>query len=258
MAKQYGYEMRDGHHIPALGLGTWALRGSHCTSIVKHAIELGYKHIDTADMYGNHEEVGEAIKGFDRSTIFLVSKVRPKNLQYHSVIRDCNRNLRELGTEYLDLYLVHWPNESIPIRETLRAFNELVDEGKIKSIGVSNFTIHNLNEALGVEDHPISNNQVRFHPYDYDQNLLEYCHQQNIVVTAYSPLGKARILSHITIQKMAKKYEHTPAQICLRWGLQKSVVVIPKTSSKARLKENMDIFDWEISLEDMKHLDSLV
>ncbi|UCH01362.1 MAG: aldo/keto reductase [Candidatus Bathyarchaeota archaeon] len=257
MVKPLDYEMRDGYRIPALGLGTWMLKGARCTAIVKRAIELGYKHIDTADMYGNHEEIGEAIKGVDRASIFLVSKVRPNNLQYHSVIRDCNRNLRELGTDYFDLYLIHWPNKTVPIQETLRAFNELVDEGKIKSIGVSNFTIHHLNDALRAEYHPISNNQVRFHPYDHDPSLLKYCHKQRIVVTAYSPLGKARILSHTTIQKMAKKYKHTSAQICLRWGLQKGVVVIPKTQSKARLIENMDIFNWEISQEDMKRLDSL-
>lgn len=250
------YELRDGNHIPALGLGTWALRGSRCTYIVKRAIELGYKHIDTADAYGNHEEVGAAIKDFDRSKIFLTSKVRPSNLRYRDIIRDCNRSLHELRTDYLDLYLIHWPNESIPIQETLRAFNEMVDEGKIRSMGVSNFAIRHLNGALQVEEHPITNNQVRFHPYDYDQELLDFCQRQNLVFTAYSPLGRARILHNQTIQEMAKKYNRTSAQICLRWCLQKGVVVIPKTSSEARLKENMDIFDWEIASEDMKKIDS--
>ncbi len=250
------YELRDGNHIPALGLGTGSLRGSRGTYIVKRAIELGYKHIDTADAYGNHEEIGEAIKGLDRSKIFLTSKVKPSNLRYRNVIQDCNRSLRELGTDYLDLYLIHWPNESIPIQETLRALNELVDEGKIRSIGVSNFAIRHLNGALQVEEHPITNNQVRFHPYDYDQDLLDYCQRRNLVLTAYSPLGKASILHNQTIQEIAKKNNRTPAQICLRWGLQKGVAVIPKTASEARLKENMEIFDWQITSEDMKTLDS--
>ena len=253
---QVEYELRDGQHMPALGLGTWALRGSRCVAIVKRAIELGYKHIDTADAYGNHQEIGEAIRGFNRSTIFLTSKVRARRLRYQDVIQDCNRSLRELGTEYLDLYLIHWPNERIPIRETLRGFNELVDAGKIRSIGVSNFTIRHLHDALQVEDHPITNNQVRFHPYDYDQDLLEFCQRHHVVVTAYSPLGRGRILHNPTIRDMTSKYRRTAAQICLRWCLQKGTIVIPKTSSEARLKENMDLFDWEIAADDMTTLDS--
>lgn len=253
---QVEYALRDGHPMPALGLGTWALRGSRCTTIVKRAIELGYKHIDTADAYGNHQEVGEALKGFDRSTIFLTSKVRPRRLRYQDVIQDCSRSLRELGTEYLDLYLIHWPNERIPIEETLRAFNELVDAGKIRSIGVSNFTIRHLHDALQVEDQPITNNQVRFHPYEYDQDLLKFCQRQHITVTAYSPLGRGRILHNSTIRDMASKYHRTAAQICLRWCLQKGTIVIPKTSSEARLKENMDLFGWEITTDDMTALDS--
>jgi diketogulonate reductase-like aldo/keto reductase len=250
-------ELRDGHRMPALGLGTWALRGDQCRVTVKRAIELGYTHIDTADMYGNHQEVGDAIAEFDRAAIYLVSKVRPGNLHYHTVLRDCQRFLRELNTPYLDLLLIHWPNDQIPIQDTLRAFDELVDDGAITSIGVSNFSIRQVREALRVEGHPITNNQVRFHPYDYDQALLAYCHEQDIVVTAYSPLGRARILHHTIIQDTAHKYGRTPAQICLRWALQKGTVVIPKTSSEARLKENRDIFDWALSHADMRQLNAL-
>jgi 2,5-diketo-D-gluconate reductase B len=250
-------ELRDGHHMPALGLGTWALRGDQCHVTVKRALELGYTHIDTADMYGNHHEVGDAIAEFDRATIYLVSKVRPSNLHYHTVIQDCQRFLRELNTPYLDLLLIHWPNEQIPIQETLRAFDELVDDGAIKSIGVSNFSVRQLRDALRVEGHPITNNQVRFHPYDYDQVLLEYCHEQDVIVTAYSPLGRARILQHTIIQDTAHKYGRTPAQICLRWALQKGAVVIPKTSSEARLKDNMAIFDWVLAPADMQQLNGL-
>jgi diketogulonate reductase-like aldo/keto reductase len=218
---------------------------------------MGYTHIDTADAYGNHLEVGEAIKGFDRPTFFLVSKVRPSNLHYRTVIRDCHRMLRELDTPYLDLLLIHWPNESIPIHETLLAFNELIDEKKIKSYGVSNFSNQQLSTALRTETHPITNNQVRFHPYDFDQNLLEFCSSNKIVVTAYSPLGRGDILATPMIQDLTIKYERTPAQICLRWGIQKGVVVIPKTRSEERLKENMDIFDWDLSQADMNRLNSI-
>jgi diketogulonate reductase-like aldo/keto reductase len=133
----------------------------------------------------------------------------------------------------------------------------LLDTGKIKSIGVSNFSIRQLRDALHVEGHPITNNQVRFHPLDYDQRLLEYCHEHDVVVTAYSPLGRARILRHPLIRDTATKYNRTPAQICLRWALQKRTVVIPKTSSDARLRENMDIFDWDLAAVDMNQLDAL-
>jgi len=202
-------ELRDGHSMPRLGLGTWQLRGARGTYIVKRAIELGYRLIDTADAYGNHEEIREALKGFDRSNLFITTKVRRSNLRYHDVIRDCNRSLRELGTEYVDLYLIHWPNEMIAIQETLTAFNELVDDGKIRSIGVSNFTIRHLKDALQIEEHPLTNNQVRFHLYDYDQALLAFCKKQNIIVTAYSPLGRGRILHIPTLQEMARRY-HRP------------------------------------------------
>lgn len=249
-------ELRDGHSMPRLGLGTWQLRGARCTYIVKRAIELGYRLIDTADAYGNHEEIREALKGFDRSKLFITTKVRHGNLRYHDVIRDCNRSLRELGTEYVDLYLIHWPNEMIPIQETLTAFNELVDDGKIRSFGVSNFTIRHLTSALQTEEHPITNNQVRFHLYDYDQALLAFCKKQQIVVTAYSPLGRGRILHNPTLQEMARRYHRTPAQICLRWCLQKGAAVIPKTSSEERLKENMDLFDWEIAAQDILTLEA--
>ena len=225
---------------------------------MKRAIELGYRHIDTADAYGNHREVGEAIKNFDRSSIFLVSKVRPSNLQYRTVLRDCHRMLMELDTPYLDLLLIHWPNRNIPIDDTLRAFNELVEKEQIRSIGVSNFSNQQLADALRAERHPITNNQVLLHPYDFDQDLLTFCKNNDVIVTAYSPLGRGNILTASVIQDMARTYERTPAQICLGWGVQKGVVVIPKTSSEARLRENMDIFDWELSHADMARLDFLI
>jgi len=168
-------ELRAGHFMPMLGLGTWQLRGARCTYIVKRAIDLGFRLIDTADAYGNHEDVREAIKGFDRYKLFITTKVKHGNLRYHDVIWDCNLSLREVGTDYVDLYLIHWPNEMIPMQETLTAFNELVDDGKIRSIGVSNFTVRHLTDALQIEERPITNNQVRFHFYDYDQALLEFC-----------------------------------------------------------------------------------
>jgi diketogulonate reductase-like aldo/keto reductase len=250
-------EMRDGNKIPVFGLGTWQLTGENCGAIVKRAIELGYRHIDTAEVYGNQTEIGEAIKNFERSKIFLTSKVWSNHLHYEDVINACNRTLKELNTSHLDLYLIHWPNREVPLDETFEALEELVDDGKTKSVGVSNFSINLLNKALEVAEVPITVNQVEFHPYLYRKDLLEFCNRNRIVLTAYSPLARGILFQNERIREIAEKYGKTPAQVCLRWGLQKGTVVIPKSSSENHLKENLAVFDWEISQGDMKKIDLL-
>jgi diketogulonate reductase-like aldo/keto reductase len=250
-------EMKDGNKIPVLGLGTWQLTGENCRDIVKKALELDYRHIDTAEGYGNQSEIGKGIKNFERSKIFLTSKVWMNHLHYDDVINACNRTLKELNTDYLDLYLIHWPNPEVPLEETFGALEELVDDGKTKSVGVSNFSINLLKEALEVAEIPITVNQVEFHPYLYRKDLLEFCNKNRIVLTAYSPLGRGILFQDETIREIADKYRKTPAQICLRWGLQKGVVVIPKSGSEKHLKENFAIFDWNISQGDMERIDSL-
>lgn len=257
MTDQPQYEMLDGNRIPALGLGTWALRGTRCTTVVKKALELGYTHIDTAEKYGNEAAIGVALQEFDRTQIFLTSKVWHTHLRYENVIKACNKTLKDLKTDYLDLYLIHWPNNAVPVDETFRAFEHLVEEGKVKSCGVSNFTINHLKEALNATKLQLTVNQVEFHPALYQQELLAFCQNKGLVLTAYSPLGKGRVIRDHTIKKLAAKYNKTPAQICLRWGLQKGVVVIPKSGSEIHLKENLEIFDWEISERDLKEIDSL-
>jgi 2,5-diketo-D-gluconate reductase B len=250
-------ELKDGNKIPVLGLGTWQLTGKRCIDIVEKALELGYRHIDTAEIYENQSEIGKAIKYFNRSEIFLTSKVWTNHLHYDDVMEACDRTLKELNTDYLDLYLIHWPSMSVPFEETFKALEELVADGKVKSVGVSNFTINHLKEALEVAKNPITVDQVEFHPYLYQKGLLEFCNKNGLVLTAYSPLGRGSIPRDETIRKIADKYNKTPAQVCLRWCLQKGVVVIPKSGSEEHLKENLDIFDWNISKEDMKRIDSL-
>jgi 2,5-diketo-D-gluconate reductase B len=250
-------ELKGGNKIPVLGLGTWQLTGKKCIDIVEKALELGYRHIDTAEVYGNQSEIGKAIKYFHRSEIFLTSKVWTNHLHYDDVIEACNRTLEELNTDYLDLYLIHWPSTEVPFEETFRALEELVVDGKVESVGVSNFTINHLKEALKVAKNPITVNQVEFHPYLYQKDLLEFCNKNGIVTTAYSPLGRGSILRDEAIKKIADKNNKTSAQVCLKWCLQKGVVVIPKSGSEEHLKENLDIFDWNISKEDMKRIDLL-
>ena len=250
-------EMKDGNKIPVLGLGTWQLTGENCRNIVKEALELNYQHIDTAEIYENQSEIGKTMKNFKRPKIFLTSKVWTNHLHYDEVINACNRTLKELNTSYLDLYLIHRPNREVPLEETFKALKELVDNGKTKSVGVSNFSISLLKEALDVAEIPITVDQVKFHPYLYRKDLLEFCNKNRIVLTAYSPLGRGILLRDETIREIAERHRKTPAQICLRWGLQKGVVVIPKSSSEKHLKENFDVFDWNIPQGDMERIDLL-
>jgi diketogulonate reductase-like aldo/keto reductase len=251
------FALKDGNSIPALGLGTWQLTGEICVRVVRRALELGYVHIDTAEIYGNQREIGRAIKGFPRSELFLTSKVWTNHLWYEEVLEACDRTLEELGTDYIDLYLIHWPNDEVPLKETLKAMRKLKEKGKVRSVGVSNFDVGHLEEALVVEERLVVVNQIEFHPYLYPKEVHEFCKRRGIVVTAYSPLGRGRVLQDEKIRRIARKLGRTPAQICLRWAIQKGAVVIPKASSAEHLKENLEVFGWELSEEDMADLDSL-
>ncbi len=249
--------MKSGYEIPVLGLGTWMLNGQACTDAVRAALKLGYNHIDTAEAYGNQREIGRAIKGADRAKIFITSKVWHANLHYDDVIESAKNTLAELGTPYLDLLLVHWPNRSVPIEETMDAFAALIGEGAVKSIGVSNFTVRHLKEALQAAKAPISVNQVEFHPHLYQVELLEFCRKNGIVLTAYSPLGRKKLLEDDTITGIAEKNSKTPAQACLNWTIGKGAVAIPKASAEAHLKENLGALGWSLHEEDVKKLDAL-
>jgi len=240
-------------NIPVLGLGTWRLAGKEATETVKKAIKMGYNHIDTAEMYGNEKQISEAIKNFDREKLFLTSKVWYENLNYQSVIHACKKSLKELRTDYLNLYLIHWPNPSIDMKETFQALKELYSEGLIRAVGVSNFTIRHLKQALPLCQSlslPIVTNQVEFHPFLYQESLLNFCRKNNIYLTAYRPIAKGLVNENNIINQIAKKYQKTPVQITLRWLIQQNIVVIPKASSEKHLKENLDIFDFELD-----HLD---
>jgi diketogulonate reductase-like aldo/keto reductase len=261
-----------GERVPVLGLGTWGMGGSsspnysqddRVRAAIRAALELGYTHIDTAEMYadGHTEElIGEVIRDFDRQDLFLTSKIWSSNLRYGSVLEACHGSLRRLGTEYLDLYLIHWPNASIPLEETFRALNELVADGKVRYLGVSNFSLRELKEAQGLSQTPIATNQV---PYSlknrrYANNgVLEYCRTNGILLTAYSPL-KGGVLGDRTVKRIARQNGVTPAQVGLHWLIrQPQVITIPKSTDEKHLRQNFDAVEVELPSEALAALDDL-
>jgi diketogulonate reductase-like aldo/keto reductase len=251
------YQLSSGYSMPRLGLGTWQLVGSMCERIVSEALELGYRHLDTAELYGNEAEIGRIIRGVERAALFLTSKVGSENLHRNDVIRACVGSLERLGTDYLDLYLVHWPNDDIPIEETMDGMQYLVEERLVRSIGVSNFDVGRLMEAIEASEVPICNDQVEYHPYRPRRELPEFCAEHSVALTAYSPFARGRVLRDPTLIRIGRKHGKSPAQVSLRWLLQKGAIVIPKAGSVEHLKANMDLDEWELSLADMQEIDGL-
>jgi 2,5-diketo-D-gluconate reductase B len=249
---------QSGFSIPAIGFGTWQVTGQQCYDSVLKAIQLGYRHIDTAAIYGNHIEVGKAIKdsGVDRSELFVTTKLWMSDMSSESVEPAVLLALKELQLEYIDLYLIHWPSNDIDVKDTLSAMQKLKEQGKLLNLGISNCTISNVQKAIdtGIT---IVNNQVEFHPSLYQKELLEFCKAKDIILTAYSPLARGQDLELPTIIELAKKYNKSPSQIILRWLIQHDIVVIPKTTHEDRMAENLDIFDWSITDEDMILIDNL-
>jgi 2,5-diketo-D-gluconate reductase B len=248
----------NGSTIPLLGLGTWQLTGEICYQATKAALEIGYRHIDTAHAYGNHAEIGRAIKdsGLDRSELFITSKLWRNEMSGEDVRPTLVRALDELQTDYLDLYIIHWPSHMMPMKPTLTALANLKKEELIKNFGVSNYTINHLKDALEITQE-IAANQVEFHPSLNQKELLDFCTSHNIKLTAYSPIGHGNDLDIPLIIELTEKYDKTAAQICINWCLQKGLVAIPKASSKARLQENFDTQLFALSSEDVGLIDKL-
>jgi diketogulonate reductase-like aldo/keto reductase len=251
------FELASGDKMPALGLGTWRLRGDACTKAVTTALEMGYDHLDTAEAYGNHRAIGRALQDFDANKIFITSKIPKSELHHDDALEMGERALLEMGIDTLDLLLIHWPNERIPVDETLSAMAELVRRGQVRNIGVSNFTIDHLEEALEVTEVPIAVNQVEFHPYNNQKDLLAYCKDHNIVITAYSPFGSGSLIRDRDLTQIARKYDRSVPQVILRWLVTKGLVVIPKSGSLEHMKANMDIFDWELDRGDFEAIERL-
>ena len=242
--------------IPQLGLGTWQIRGEECRNAVYEAIRIGYRHIDTADAYHNHANVAAGLNdaALERNEYFLTSKVWREDLAYQDLMDSCKRALEELDTDYLDLFLMHWPNKNIPMEDSLSAMRELKSQGLIKAIGVSNFTVTHLKEALAT-DTDIAMNQVEFHPSLYQRELKQYCDEQNIQMTAYSPLARGQDLKLESVQKIAKDRNVDPAQVIINWVIQKDMVVIPKSTNPDRIESNYQALKWELSDDEMQRID---
>jgi len=240
--------------MPLLGLGTWLLTGSQCEKAVQMALDMGYPHIDTSDDYNNEEQIGKAIRGYDRSKMFITSKVDDAKLKKDDVIKACQESLDRLGIDYLDLYLIHRPNPLIPITETMEGMKELIDQGLIRGMGISNFSIKQTEEAMNSTDIPVCVNQIKINPYHYPREDIEYLKNQDIVVTAYSPLGHGRLVDDAFLSDIGKKYGKTASQVSLRWLLDQKLIVIPKARTKDHLREDIDVFDWDLSDEDFDRI----
>lgn len=244
----------QGAEVPAIGLGTWGLEGEQCRETVETALELGYRHIDTAQAYGNERAVGEAIRdaGVDREDIFLTTKIQPGHAGDGDFQHAVEESLERLDTAYLDLVLLHWPNMLTPFSETARAMADVLDDGAARHVGVSNFRRRRLRRARSVSPVPLLADQVQFHPYYPHRKLLSYCQSEDVLLTAYSPLARGGILGDDELRELAQRYEVTPAQIALRWAIQhRNVAAIPKSTSPDHLAQNIDIFDFGLSQAEM-------
>lgn len=241
--------------VPQLGLGVWKSRPKECLEAVKSALSLGYRHIDTAAIYGNEADVGTAIKesGVDRSDIFLVTKLWNADQGYDTALHAIDVSLKKLGTDYVDMYLIHFP-VSGKRNESWKALEKIKAEGKAKSIGVSNFMVSHLEELLKETGTVPAMNQVEYHPFLQDTKLKEYCIQKGILLEAYSPLAHGQKLEDFRITKLASQYKKSNAQILIRWSLQAGHVVIPKSKNPDRIRENADVFDFVLSDADMKEI----
>lgn len=252
-------KLNNGVKIPILGFGTYQATSNKVTETAAlRALEVGYRSIDTAAMYNNEKYVGRAVKqsGIPREEIFITTKVWFTDLGYEAAIKSCEKSLKKLEMDYVDLLLIHWPVGD-KLLEAWEAFEKLLEEGKTRSIGVSNFKISHLEEILKKSSTVPVLNQVEFHPFLYQKKLLDFCHQNKIELEAYSPLTQAKKLNDPDLVTIAKKYSKNTAQILIRWGLQHGLILIPKSSNADRIKQNGEVFDFSISSEDMESLDAL-
>jgi len=247
--------LADGTEIPLLGLGVWQVpEGRECEDAVGWALEAGYRHIDTAQAYGNERSVGRALRdsGVPREEVFITTKFFPR---HQDPAAEAERSLERLGVEFVDLYIIHWP-EGGPTW-AWDGMQRARESGHARSIGVSNFSIAELDELIAVADVAPTVDQVQFSPFEYRRRLLEACEERGVVIEAYSPLGTGRHLGDRTVAEIAERLGRTPAQVLIRWSVQRELVVLPKSTHRERIAQNAEVFDFTLSGEDMAALDAL-
>ena len=251
-------QLNTGAPLPILGLGTYQARGSEAERAVQWALEAGYRLIDTSLAYWNEEEVGRGLRasGVPRGEVFLTSKLENDDQGYESALRACETSLRNLGTDYLDLYLIHWP---VPGRraDSWRAMERLVELGLCRAVGVSNYTIRHLEELLAESELVPAVDQVEFHPFLYQKELLDYCRHRGIVLQAYSPLAKARLFDDPAVLGVAGRVGRTPAQVFLRWQVEHRVPAIPKSVRQDHQRENLGALEFSLPEEELARLDGM-
>lgn len=246
-----------GLEFPAVGLGTARMRGRTCAEAVTTALELGYRHVDTAQMYENEAAVGEGLAAadVDRDDVLLTTKLDVGNRSRAAVHETVADSLDRLGVETVDLLLMHSPNRSVPLAETLGAMNELQAAGAVDHVGVSNFSVGQLEDAIAASETPVVTNQVEYHPYRHQDDLLAACSEAGVVLTAYSPLDVGRAADDEVLDEIGEAHGKTAAQVALRWLLQQpNVVAIPKAATEAHLAENLDVFDFELTAAEMQRV----
>lgn len=253
------YVELQGKKIPAIGLGTWQLT-ENCVESVEKALDMGYIHVDTAQVYGNEAEVGKGIQNaeINREDIWLTTKVWRDNLNKEDLKESVGKSLEKLKTDYVDLLLIHWPFKEMDLEAVLEEMDELVEEGKARNIGLSNFTAEQTRRAQELSDHDLLTNQVEYHPFLNQDEVIEECGNQDMMLTAYSPLARGDVIGNELLQEIGEKYEKSEVQVALRWLIQQeNICAIPKATSAEHQEANLDIFDFELSekeIEEISHL----
>lgn len=254
------YRHKNDDTVPALGIGTWQLKGDACRKALAEALSVGYRHIDTAQAYGNEAEVGEALagSGIPREELFLTTKVWREHLDERGVKDSFDASLERLGLDYVDLLLIHWDDDSVPMEETLSAMDDLRDRGKVKHVGVSNFTVPKLQQARKASRSPIFANQIEYHPFLGQNPIRAYCREHDILVTAYCPIARGEVTDNTVLREIADTHGKSNVQVTLRWLLQQDqVMAIPKSEDPSHIRDNFDIFDFELSSVEMDRIFAL-
>ncbi|MDZ7702274.1 MAG: aldo/keto reductase [Halobacteriales archaeon] len=244
------FETRSGVDVPAVGLGTWQLTGRTAVDAVASALELGYRHVDTAQAYGNEEEVGRAIAdaAVDRGDVFLTTKVQPTHRSVEAIVDSMAASVDRLGVDAVDLALIHWPHPLADLETVMAGLDAVVDRGLARHHGVSNFGRDRLERAMALAEHPVLTDQVLFHPWWPQRELLEFCQAEGVVLTAYSPLANGGAIGDAVLREVGEAHGKTGPQVALRWAIEHDgVVAIPKSSSPAHQRENLELFDFALS-----------